>query len=107
MVDDRIRVIIDSQDPEIVDDLRHHNPGRTPKYEIFWEECRKYLEDTVETAVDDQRHRETTHLAFEICLNRFQLDVQKVLKFQASSGYAFSFGPRIHQIKTPYSTPVN
>ena len=63
MVDDRIRVIIDSQDPKIVDDLRHHNPGRTPIYEIFWEECRKYLEDTVETAVDDRRHGETTHLA--------------------------------------------
>ena len=60
---ERIRLIIDSQDPDIVDDLRHHNKGRPTKYDYFWEECRKYLEEEVETAVDERRHGSATHLA--------------------------------------------
>lgn len=60
-VDERIDAIINTQDPSIVDDLRHHNRGHPTKYEYFWEQCKKYLED--ETAADDRRHDEHTHLA--------------------------------------------
>lgn len=60
-IDERIAIIINTQDPSIVDDLRHHNRGQPTKYERFWEECKKYLED--ETATDDRRHGEHTHLA--------------------------------------------
>lgn len=63
LVDAKIRLIIDLQDPSIVDDLRQHNPGRPPKYEKFWEECRKFLNHEVETAVDERRHGQLTHLA--------------------------------------------
>ena len=31
LVDERIRLILDTQDPKIVGDLRQHNPGRPPK----------------------------------------------------------------------------
>ena len=55
-VDERIQLIMDSQDPSIVDDLRHHNRGHPTKYDTFWEECKKYLDNVVETAVDDRRH---------------------------------------------------
>ena len=48
---------------EALADLRQHNPGRPPKYDAFWEECRKYLEEKVETPVDERRHGEVVHLA--------------------------------------------
>ena len=32
-------------------------------YDYFWEECRKFLEEEVETAVDERRHGSATHLA--------------------------------------------
>lgn len=64
-----MRLIIDTQDPTIVDDLRHHNPGRPPKYQTFWEECRKFLNNEVETAVDERRHGQLTHLAKAISVN--------------------------------------
>ena len=53
--------IIDMQDPDVVDDLRHHNRGQVPKYDQFWEQCRKYLEES--TTVDERRHDEVVHLA--------------------------------------------
>ena len=60
-VDERIDAIINTQDPSIVDDLRHHNRGHPTKYEDFWEQCKRFLED--ETAADDRRHDQHTHLA--------------------------------------------
>lgn len=32
-------------------------------YDRFWDECRKFLEEEVETAVDERRHGNATHLA--------------------------------------------
>ena len=32
-------------------------------YNRFWDECRKYLDEEVETAVDERRHGNATHLA--------------------------------------------
>ena len=63
VVDERIRLILDTQDPKLVSDLRQDNPGRPPKYEAFWEECRKYLAEEVDTAVDERRHGEVSHLS--------------------------------------------
>lgn len=60
---ERIHLIIDSQDPDIIDDLRHHNKGRPSMYDRFWEECKKFLEEEAETAVDERRHGSATHLA--------------------------------------------
>lgn len=51
-VDERIDAIINTQDPSIVDDLRHHNRGHPTKYDYFWEQCKKFLED--EMAADDR-----------------------------------------------------
>lgn len=74
-LNERINTIISTQDPSIVDDLRHHNRGHPTKYERFWEECRKYLED--ETAVDDRRHGEHTHLAKAISARDLLEEVSK------------------------------
>ena len=47
-------------------DLRHLNSGAQSKYDDFWEECSKFLEQQVGTAVDDRRHTEVTHIATAI-----------------------------------------
>ena len=62
-VDERIRLIIDTQDPAFVNDLRHLNSGRPHKYDLFWDQCNKYLEKVIETPVDERRHSEIPHLA--------------------------------------------
>lgn len=58
-----ISLIIDTQDPDIVDDLRHHNKGRPSMYDRFWEECNIFLDEEAETAVDERRHGSATHMA--------------------------------------------
>ena len=58
-----MRALIDMEDPDIVVDLRHHNHGMQPKYEEFWVECEKFLNEDIGLAVDDRRHGEITHLA--------------------------------------------
>lgn len=60
-VDEWIQRILQLQDPDILPDLRHFNEGRPEKYQVFWEHCKKYIEDC--SAVDECRHGETTHLA--------------------------------------------
>ncbi len=75
LIDERISAIINTQDPSIVDDLCHHNQGHPTKYERFWEECKKYLED--ETAVDDRRHGEHTHLVKAISAGDLLEEVSK------------------------------
>ena len=58
-------------------DLRHLNHGHSQKYELFWTECKKYLEDAVETAVDDRRHDEHAHLAKAISVRDLLEQVRK------------------------------
>ena len=48
--------MLELQDPELVIDLRINNNGQPEKYSIFLEECKKYIESAVETAVDERRH---------------------------------------------------
>ena len=76
-VDERIKFIIDSEDPKIIDDLRHLNRGHSQKYEVFWTESKKYLEDVVQTAVDDRRHDEHVHLAKAISVRDLLEQVRK------------------------------
>ena len=96
LIDAKIKLIIDTQDPSIVDDLRQHNPGRPPKYEKFWEECRRFLNDEVGVAIDDRRHGELTHLAkaisVKIYFSKYLRDVHRTPQFLPSNGYGYNFG---------------
>lgn len=65
-LDNRIKQMIEMEDPDIVADLRHINTGSKSKYDHFWEECSKFLEQQVGTAVDDRRHSDVTHIATAI-----------------------------------------
>ena len=96
VVEERIDLIIDTQDPEIVDDLWHHNPGRTPSMRSFGrnvESISRRLSKQLLTTVDMAKFPTWRKPSvFKICLSRLHHAVHKVPKFHASSGYVFSFG---------------
>ena len=53
-VDSRIQFVLSSEDSDLVWDLRELNGGPPQQYEHFWKECRRYLEESSQTAVDDR-----------------------------------------------------
>ena len=59
-------MIVDMEDVETVVDLRNLNGSRKSIYDVFWQECSKYIQEGVGQAVDDRRHQEVTHLATAI-----------------------------------------
>ncbi len=59
-----LKFMLDSQDPEVVYDLRDINPGRREKYEQFWAEVIALINEKSLAAVDSRRHGTTCHLAF-------------------------------------------
>ena len=65
-IDERVKQAIEMEDPHIVMDLRHLNSGMKAQYDGFWDECSKFLEESVGTAVDDRRHTTITHIASAI-----------------------------------------
>ncbi|XP_071947398.1 uncharacterized protein [Antedon mediterranea] len=68
-VDRRLEQVLDEQDPELLWDRRHCNPGRPLEYDTFLNKCRETINAGIETAVDDRRHDQVseneviTHLA--------------------------------------------
>lgn len=59
-VNERIQRILDEEDPDLIWDLRSGNSGRPLQFSVFLEECQKYINSAVETAVDDRRHDNVT-----------------------------------------------
>ena len=62
-IDERMKMILEMKDPDVVLDLRHLNSGRKSQYDVFWSECKKFLEEGIGSAIDDRRHGSVTHLA--------------------------------------------
>ena len=81
--DKRVTEMLELQDPELVIDLRINNKGQPEKYSIFLEECKKYIEAAVETAVDERRHDQVAdgdavvHLAAALSLRDLHEQVKK------------------------------
>ena len=74
-IDERVKQPIKMEDPPIVMDLRHLNVGTKAQYDGFWDECSKFLEESVGTAVDDCRHTTVTtitHIASAISICDFR-----------------------------------
>ena len=72
--------IIDMEpsNPNIVFDLRSLNSSSDrKKYDVFWEHCSKYLNESVGAAVDDRRHSDVAHLAQAISIRDLRDEVQK------------------------------
>ena len=83
-IDHRMHQLIDMEDSEIIVDLRHHNHKQSvSKYEQFWVECEKFLNEDIGTAVDERRHGEVTHLARAISLRDFRDQVKAQLPTEA------------------------
>ncbi len=78
-IDKRVQEIIEMEpeDPTTIIDLREvkHAQAKT-KFDVFWAEAEKYLNENVETAVDDRRHAQITHLAKAISVRDFRQQVQ-------------------------------
>ena len=55
------------QDPDLIWDLRVNNNGRPVEYTQFLEECQKYIDGVLETAVDERRHDQTVEEGLSIC----------------------------------------
>ena len=62
-IDERVRTAIDMEDPDVIIDLRALNHGHSSRYDVFWDTCCTYIENTAGVAVDDRRHDHVTHLA--------------------------------------------
>ena len=65
-IERRVKMIVDMEDVDAIIDLRHLNSGRKGIYDVFWQECSKFLQEGIGQAVDDRRHQEVTHLATAI-----------------------------------------
>ena len=58
-IDKRVQQFFETEDTDLVIDLRVNNGRPDGKYEIFLNECQNYI-NIVETAVDDRRHDSAT-----------------------------------------------
>ena len=47
-------------------DLCELQSGRENKYDVFWDECSKYLQECIGLVVDDRRHSNVIHMASAI-----------------------------------------
>ena len=61
-LDSRIRTIIEMEDPDIVSDLRSLNGKHDSKYNVFWEESQRFLNEDL-AAVDERRHFSVTFIS--------------------------------------------
>ena len=68
-IDARVRLAFDLNDPKLITNLRHFNKGQISIYDPFWDEAKKFLENTAQDfiiAIDEKRHDPIVHLACAI-----------------------------------------
>ena len=74
-IDSRVLEMLsmEPEDPQTLFDLREarSTKGHT-KFQAFWDEAAKYIDEDVGTAVDDRRHTTITHLAKAISIRDFR-----------------------------------
>lgn len=109
-VDERLRQSLDLEDAEVVVDLRHHNQGHATKYEPFWEACERYIESSIELAVDDRRHDRIAHLAVALSVNDLLSEVSNkgdpTSQSHQPNDYDCSFGRKTRHPRQLCSTQV-
>ena len=50
-------MIVDMEDVDVIVDLRNLNNGRKCMYEVFWQECSKFIQESIGQAVYDRRYQ--------------------------------------------------
>ena len=76
-VKQKLKFMLDSQDPEVVYDLRDINPGRPEMYKPFWDEVKALINEKSLAAVDSRRHGTTCHMAFAFSVRDLRDQVVK------------------------------
>ena len=66
-VDSRVNLLFELEDPLLVYDLRHHLAGRQAKFDTFWDEAKKFLQEDIGIAVDNRRHSTVVHVPEGVC----------------------------------------
>ena len=62
-LDERVKMYVEMEDEDIVYDLRELQSGKKSKFDAFWDECEKFLQEDVGLAVDERRHSQVTHMS--------------------------------------------
>ena len=78
-VQERLRLGLDSEDPDLMFDHRHVNEGRHAKYDAFWQAAKALFEEQAMTAVDSRRHGQVCHMAVSLSTHDFVEQVAKRL----------------------------
>ena len=89
-INKRISEMLELQDPELTVDLRIDNKGQLEKYNVFLEECKKYLNEKVGTAVEDRGH--DTIVVYGTYAIKCQNIVRMEHLFRRFSGCTYNFG---------------
>ena len=66
---ERLQFMLDSQDPDVVFDLRVNNPGRPETYDEFWQSVKELINEHALKAVDDRRHGLVCYMALTFSVN--------------------------------------
>ena len=105
-IDKRVQLVLDMEpeDPNNVIDLRSLNSssGRA-KYDVFWDQCSRFLNESVGTAVDDRRHDNVVHLAQAISIRDLRNQVEQHCPagtpIPSLEWIRLQFWPKSHQSK--------
>ena len=80
VIDERVREIIsmEPEDPSTVVDLREvRSKESKTKFNVFWDEAQKFINEDLGVAVNDRRHGEVTHLAKAISVRDLREQVSR------------------------------
>lgn len=97
-IDARVKLAFELNDLELVTDLRHFNKGQISIYNPFWDEAKKFLENTTQdsvVAIDERRHDPIVHLARAISVKDLRNQIANRCP-ENTPGY--NFGLRIYGI---------
>lgn len=61
-IDQRVQLYVGMEDPDVVIDLRTLQSDHKTKYDDFWQEVEKFLQEDVGLAVEERRQSQITHL---------------------------------------------
>ena len=75
----RLRLALDSQDPDLVYDLRTLNEGRRAKYDDFWKAADAFINRQALAAVEDRHHGLGCHMALALSIPDYVAQVAKTI----------------------------
>ena len=78
-----MHLLIDMEDPDVIPDLRNvgNLTAGSTQYDMFWNACHQFLNE--ESAVDERRHDNITHMARAISIRDLRDQIKQVLPVDA------------------------